>query len=159
MARNRTAETAIRSIIISDRRVPKIVQDNGGRKIIPSFAGNINIGLLNPVEKVSKDRFLAGKPTPRAAPRPTTPTVSSTTEKLISSIVNRERQEEASQPLTLFDRIKIRINKAKQTNEQQTPLTQQPQPNQKLSSGNLSNLHHKLFSRPRHLQYLEFLSK
>ena len=73
---------------------------------------------------MTQDRFLQGGPT-------TPPTVSSTTAKLISSIVNRERQEEASQPLTLFDQIKVRINKAKQTNEQQTPLTQQPQPNQK----------------------------
>ena len=131
MARNRTAEAAIYSNTISDRRVPKIVQDNGGRKIIPSFAGNINIGLLNPVEKVSKDRFLQSRPTPRPAPRPTQPTVSSTTEKLISSIVNRERQGETSQPLTLFDRIKSRINKAKQQNEQQPPPTQKPQPKQK----------------------------
>ena len=80
---------------------------------------------------MTKDRFLAGRPTPRAAPLPTPPTVSSTTEKLISSIVNRERQGETSQPLTLFDRIKSRINKAKQQNEQQTPPTQKPQPKQK----------------------------
>ena len=161
MARNRTAEAAIHSNTISDRRVPKIVQDNGGRKIIPSFAGNINIGLLNPVEKVSKDRFLQGRPTPRAAPLPTPPTVSSTTEKLISSIVNRERQGETSQPLTLFDRIKSRINKAKHQHEQQTPLTQRPQPKliKNLSSGHLSNHHHKLLSSPRHLQHLVCLSK
>merc|ERR1712061_799153 len=49
--RNRTAEAIINSNTISDRRVPKIIGDNGGgRKTIPSFAGNINIGRLRPQE-------------------------------------------------------------------------------------------------------------
>merc|ERR1712080_719869 len=31
---------------VSDRRVPKTITGNGGRKNVPSFAGNINIGPL-----------------------------------------------------------------------------------------------------------------
>merc|ERR1711936_280967 len=60
--RNRTAEAIINQNTISDRRVPKIIDDNGGRKRIPSFAGNINIGLVNPEEEVStKGRFFSSK--------------------------------------------------------------------------------------------------
>merc|ERR1712106_1299803 len=103
-ARNRTAEAALLSNTISDRRLPKIIGDNGGRKRIPSFAGNINIGLLNPEEDpVSPNRFLQGRPTPRATP-------SSTPGAAPSSPSSQRRAPEtqaaASQPLTLFDRIK-----------------------------------------------------
>ena len=45
-ARNRTAEAILNRNTASDRRVPKIVADNGERKTVPSFAGNINIGVI-----------------------------------------------------------------------------------------------------------------
>jgi len=55
--RNRTAEAQNR--VNTDRRIPKTIQNDGGRKTVPSFAGNINIGpldseesrLKNPVEQ------------------------------------------------------------------------------------------------------------
>jgi len=49
--RNRTAEAFISANTVSDRRIPKFVADNGGRKTVPSFAGNINIGPLGVSEK------------------------------------------------------------------------------------------------------------
>jgi len=54
--RNRTAEAIIASNTVSDRRVPKIVGDTEGRKTVPSFAGNINIGPVEtkPVERESQ---------------------------------------------------------------------------------------------------------
>lgn len=47
-ARNRTAEAILSRNTASDRRVPKIITNNGERKSVPSFAGNINIGRLEP---------------------------------------------------------------------------------------------------------------
>merc|ERR1719347_1388086 len=47
-ARNRTAEAILTRNTASDRRVPKIITNNGERKSVPSFAGNINIGRLEP---------------------------------------------------------------------------------------------------------------
>jgi len=73
-SRNRTAEAIIGRNTVSDRRVPKIIGSNGGRKNIPSFAGNINIGRLNPVEKpTTQNRFSQPRPAPRATPAPTQP--------------------------------------------------------------------------------------
>merc|ERR1712106_682649 len=69
--RNRTAEAIVSRNTVSDRRVPKIIGSNGGRKNIPSFAGNINIGRLNPVEKpATQNRFSQPRPAPRATPAP-----------------------------------------------------------------------------------------
>merc|ERR1712025_1325209 len=67
-ARNRTAEAILNSNTISDRRVPKVIGNDGGRKNVPSFAGNINIGRINAPSKPSR-------PAPRItpAPRPTPP--------------------------------------------------------------------------------------
>merc|ERR1712223_2084895 len=45
-ARNRTAEAILNENTVSNRRVPKTITGNGGRKNVPSFAGNINIGPL-----------------------------------------------------------------------------------------------------------------
>jgi len=131
--RNRTAEAAILSNTISDRRVPKIVDDEGGRKNIPSFAGNINIGVLKPEgSSGSQDRFKQGRPTPRAPPStkslsPTppslTPPASTTTQRVVKS-------------LSLFERIKSRINRAKNKEKkdlQRTVTTKQvPTPIPKL---------------------------
>merc|ERR1711970_19610 len=65
-SRNRTAEAILNSNIISDRRVPKVIGSDGGRKNIPSFAGNINIGRINaPTKSPSQTR-----PVPRTTPAP-----------------------------------------------------------------------------------------
>merc|ERR1711970_1674316 len=77
-SRNRTAEAILNSNIISDRRVPKVIGNDGGRKNIPSFAGNINIGRINtPTKSPSQTR-----PAPRLTPAPRrtpAPTASRTT--------------------------------------------------------------------------------
>merc|ERR1711970_637659 len=74
-SRNRTAEAILNSNTFSDRRVPKIVDDGGGRKNIPSFAGNINIGVLKaPTKSPSQTRPVPRiTPAPRRTPTPTAP--------------------------------------------------------------------------------------
>merc|ERR1712117_671181 len=62
-SRNRAAEAILNSNTISDRRVPKVIGNDGGRKNVPSFAGNINIGRINAPSKPSR-------PTPRITPAP-----------------------------------------------------------------------------------------
>jgi len=70
-SRNRTAEAIVSRNTISDRRVPKVIGNNSGRKNVPSFAGNINIGRLNPTEKpTSQNRFSQPRPTQRATSPP-----------------------------------------------------------------------------------------
>merc|ERR1711970_56915 len=72
-SRNRTAEAILNSNTISDRRVPKVIGNDGGRKNIPSFAGNINIGRLNtPTKRPSQARPAPRlNPAPRRTPAPT----------------------------------------------------------------------------------------
>merc|ERR1712038_643697 len=74
-SRNRTAEAILNSNIISDRRVPKVIGNDGGRKNIPSFAGNINIGRINtPTKSPSQARPSPRlTPAPRRTPAPTAP--------------------------------------------------------------------------------------
>merc|ERR1712038_868799 len=74
-SRNRTAEAILNSNIISDRRVPKVIGNDGGRKNIPSFAGNINIGRINtPTKSPSQARPVPRiTPAPRRTPAPTAP--------------------------------------------------------------------------------------
>merc|ERR1711970_436048 len=74
-SRNRTAEAILNSNIISDRRVPKVIGNDGGRKNIPSFAGNINIGRINaPTKSPSQTRPVPRiTPAPRRTPAPTAP--------------------------------------------------------------------------------------
>merc|ERR1711982_219494 len=67
--RNRTAEAILSRNTASDRRVPKIISNNGDRKSVPSFAGNINIGRI----ESNDNRFGQGRPSPM---RTTTPTPS-----------------------------------------------------------------------------------
>merc|ERR1712168_1464201 len=55
-SRNRTAEAILNQNTVSDRRVPKTITGNGGRKNVPSFAGNINIGPLSKSEKKQNNR-------------------------------------------------------------------------------------------------------
>merc|ERR1712106_379661 len=69
-----TAEAIIGSNTVSDRRVPKIIRNDGGRKIIPSFSGNINIGRVNPEEKpTTQSRFNQRRPSQRVTSPPTQP--------------------------------------------------------------------------------------
>merc|ERR1712227_1032491 len=68
-ARNRTAEAIQNRNTASDRRVPKIISNNGERKSVPSFAGNINIGRLEP--QTGSDRFNQARPTTTTTPAPT----------------------------------------------------------------------------------------
>merc|ERR1712038_1340558 len=74
-SRNRTAEAILNSNIISDRRVPKVIGNDGGRKNIPSFAGNINIGRINTPTKSPSQARPAPRitPAPRRTPAPTAP--------------------------------------------------------------------------------------
>merc|ERR1711892_1642518 len=70
--RNRTAEAIVNKNTVSDRRVPKVIRNNGARENIPSFAGNINIGRLNSAsKKASQSRpALRVTPAPRTTPAP-----------------------------------------------------------------------------------------
>jgi len=69
-ARNRTAEAILNRNTASDRRVPKIIVNNGERKTVPSFAGNINIGVID----TQKNRFNSQqRPGPAARPTTTSP--------------------------------------------------------------------------------------
>merc|ERR1711931_534336 len=89
------------------------LEDGGGRKNIPSFAGNINIGVLKPEgSSESFDRFGKDRPTPRA-PSPSTTTARSTTQRVVES-------------LSLFDRIKSRIDRAKQQKKNTIQTTARP---------------------------------
>ena len=85
--RNRTAEGILGLNRVSDRRVPKLIRNDGGRKTVPSFAGNINIGHIGSEEDSSVFRGNNQKqfktfgqnrgqkrPTPRSGPRITEPT-------------------------------------------------------------------------------------
>jgi len=66
--RNRTAEAIVNKNTVSDRRVPKVIRNNGARENIPSFAGNINIGRLNSASKKASQ----SRPAPRVTPAPRT---------------------------------------------------------------------------------------
>merc|ERR1712072_1451795 len=69
-SRNRTAEAILNRNTASDRRVPKIIANNGERKTVPSFAGNINIGVID----TQKNRFNSQqRPGPAARPTTTSP--------------------------------------------------------------------------------------
>jgi len=100
-ARNRTAEAILTRNTASDRRVPKIITNNGERKSVPSFAGNINIGRLEPQDT----RFNQA-----ARPRPVPTTT--TTRPTFNSFQNNGRNQFGGQP----------------RNQQQQPQFQQRQP-------------------------------
>merc|ERR1719206_852268 len=166
-SRNRTAEAILNSNTISDRRVPKVIGNDGGRKNIPSFAGNINIGRINAPTKAPSRARPAPRltPAPRRTPAPTAPratpaprpTPAPRQQQNIPSFQTnfdpraqqqfaqqplRQPQQsfnpglnqfqpgsEASQPLSLFDQIKNKINQgnAQQARQQQPQPAQQPQ--------------------------------
>jgi len=171
--RNRTAEAILNRNTISDRRVPKVIGNNQGRKNIPSFAGNINIGRLNPDEKPSTQNAFRQpaprQPTQRPAPvpRPTQPPRPPPVQRQPVPRPNgqnfqtnfgqsvQQRQpiqqfsqpqqpqqsfqqglnrfqpgREASQPLSLFDQIKNKINEGNAQQARRPQQQFQPQPQQ-----------------------------
>merc|ERR1712106_238931 len=153
-----TAEAIIGSNTVSDRRVPKIIRNDGGRKNIPSFAGNINIGRVNPEEKpTTQNRFNPRRPTQRVTAAPTQSRrnnqnfqTSFNQRKPQRQFPQRTKQQqprqqqsfdqglntfspdtEPSQPLSIFEQVKNRINKgkaqeAKPTRQPTTRTTEQP---------------------------------
>jgi len=141
--RNRTAENIIASNTVSDRRVPKIVSDNdGGRKTIPSFAGNINIGPIDvetkPVQptRAPATRAPATRAPATRAPATRAPATRATTSSTVvrRPVVSTFRQPGAAPPapsvvtrapatrppappaprptLSLFERIKAQAKKS-----------------------------------------------
>jgi len=134
--RNRTAESIIASNTVSDRRVPKIVGDSEGRKNVPSFAGNINIGPV-----VERERLT---PTPKTTTRD--PPVSVKRKPIVSTfrqpggesrIANTRQPVQPEQPevtaappapptLSLFDRIKARARGSATSSTTQSPRERAP---------------------------------
>merc|ERR1719347_588282 len=103
--RNRTAEAIIASNTVSDRRVPKIVGDTEGRKTVPSFAGNINIGPVEekPVERVNQRLPPTTKTTTsRSPPAPVKrkPIVSTFRQPGGESLLASNRQPSSRQPVS-----------------------------------------------------------
>merc|ERR1712106_949250 len=149
-----TAEAIIGSNTVSDRRVPKIIRNYGGRKNIPSFAGNINIGRVNPEEKpATQNRFNQQRPTQRVTSPPTQARRNNQNfqtnfnqRKPQRQFPQRTQQQqpqqqqsfdrglnpfspdtEPSQPLSIFKQVKNRINKEKaQEAKPTTRTTEQP---------------------------------
>jgi len=141
--RNRTAELDIIRNTISDKRVPKVVGDHGGRKTIPSFAGNINIGKIGPQENPNSlvpsiSKTSTRRSTASTTRRITTPTTRRTTAPTtrrtpVQSIIKRPG-EQGNKPIavSLFDRINNKIkgvtNEPKfQEPESSSPKFRQPQ--------------------------------
>ena len=125
--RNRTAEGILGLNRDSDRRVPKLIKNDGGRKTVPSFAGNINIGSIrSEKDKTSlrsnkQQRFKTfgqnarqGRPTPKAGPR--------ITERPRSFFPTQERTQQATQ--------KFRPESQQTPKPQRTQQFQQTQPPQ-----------------------------
>jgi len=108
--RNRTAEA--QNQVNTDRRIPKTIQNDGGRKTVPSFAGNINIGpldsqdsrLKNPIEqKNSRQQQFFQQNTRQQRPRQN----SLFAEQFPQN--TQQQSQQSSQPnVSLFDQIKAR---------------------------------------------------
>merc|ERR1712170_196313 len=110
-ARNRTAEAILSRNTASDRRVPKIITNNGERKSVPSFAGNINIGRLEPQDT----RFNQA-----ARPRPV-PTTTTSRPSAFNNFQNNGRNQFGGQPRNQQPQFQ-------QPQQQQQPQFQQRQP-------------------------------
>jgi len=105
--RNRTAEA--QNQVNTDRRIPKTIQNDGGRKTVPSFAGNINIGpldsedsrLKNPVEqKNPRQQQFFQQNVRQQRPRQNS---------LFAEQFPQNTQQQSPQPnVSLFDQIKAR---------------------------------------------------
>merc|ERR1712209_303804 len=116
-----------------------IISNNGERKSVPSFAGNINIGRLEP--QTGSDRFNQARPTTTTTPAPA---FNNFQQNQFTRQQQRPQQQQPQQQFnpagpktqSLFDQIKERINREKaakaailrkqNTNDQ--PASQQPQP-------------------------------
>ena len=92
--RNRTAEAIVSRNTASDRRVPKIIGSNSGRNNIPSFAGNINIGRLNPAQRTSTQNRVSQR---RPAARVTTATSTRINQNLQTNFNQRNPQRQPTQ--------------------------------------------------------------
>merc|ERR1712243_168790 len=107
--RNRTAEA--QNQVNTDRRIPKTIQNDGGRKTVPSFAGNINIGpldsqdsrLKNPIEKKIPDNSSSSSRTRGSRDR-------DRIHCLLSSFLRTHSSSHSSHHnlISLFDQIKAR---------------------------------------------------
>ena len=95
----------------SDRRVPKIITNNGERKSVPSFAGNINIGRLEPQDT----RFNQA-----ARPRPV-PTTTTSRPSAFNNFQNNGRNQFGGQPRNQQQQFQ-------QPQQQPQPQFQQRQP-------------------------------
>merc|ERR1712088_876499 len=135
-ARNRTAEAIQNRNTASDRRVPKIISNNGERKTVPSFAGNINIGVI---DQNQKNRFNSQQ-RPGPAARPTT----SSPPRNFNNLQNQNfRQQQQTRPQQFPQQQPQRQPQFQQQQPQRQPqqqFQQQPQrqppstaPNKQLS--------------------------
>jgi len=118
-ARNRTAEAIQNRNTASDRRVPKIISNNGERKSVPSFAGNINIGRLEP--QTGSDRFNQARPTTTTTPAPT---FNNFQQNQFTRQQQRPQQQQPQQFQTQFQQNQFR---QQQQRPQQQFQQQQPQ--------------------------------
>jgi len=99
-SRNRTAEQIERQNVIPDKRLPKIIPDNAGnRNFVPNFETS-----LQDIEEVKKMPISSTAPSVTASIQ--TPSTAGTKP---APVQNKENN------LTLFERIKNRINKGKAT--------------------------------------------
>merc|ERR1712088_357078 len=122
-ARNGTAEAIQNRNTASDRRVPKIISNNGERKTVPSFAGNINIGVI---DQNQKNRF-NNQQRPGPAARPTT----SSPPRNFNNLQNQNfRQQQQTRPQQFPQQQPQRQPQFQQQQPQRQPqqqFQQQPQ--------------------------------
>jgi len=110
--RNRTAEAILGINRGSNRRVPKIIRNDGGRKTVPSFAGNINIG---PIKSKEENTAFTNKPTPRSGPR--------LTEQPLTFFPNKRKTLAATQTFRPEPQKTIKNQQAKQFQQILPPQT------------------------------------
>jgi len=122
--RNRTAEILVNQNTVSDKRVPKIVKNDGGRKTVPSFAGNINIGRVVFEEKTTTVRPVPTikRTTTRLPPSVKRTPIQSTIRRLGEQPQQQQTGEQRQQQqtggqsgLSLFDQIKNKISGSQQS--------------------------------------------
>lgn len=107
---------------ISDRRVPKIVVDDGGRKTVPSFAGNINIGRVSLTEKPSSP-----PPTTRTTRLP--PSIKRTpVQATFRKPGEPVQQQQQPSVVGLIDRISNRIDTSQKPKQTKPTFRQPAQP-------------------------------
>jgi hypothetical protein len=126
-SRNRTAEAILNRNTASDRRVPKIIANNGERKTIPSFAGNINIGFIDAQKNRANNQQ---RPRPAARPATTSPPRN----------FNKVQNQFSQQPQNPFRQQPRQQPRQQQQQPQQIPRQQfQQQPQRQPSTTSASN--------------------